>query len=190
MQVCNPTTPGADLPPAAAPGAAAVAQAAGHHDARRACSGTSTAVSTLEDLSERRVPAHHLATRGVRQAGEARPALHAARSTTTSVAAREAKKRHDVAIVRLEQLYPLADELLVEALAPYRDAELVWVQEEPFNMGAWYHLNARWPAALGRLACVSRPESASPATGSEKSHKYEQQLLMDQAFGDAPPSKP
>jgi 2-oxoglutarate dehydrogenase E1 component len=101
-------------------------------------------------------------------------------------AAREAKKRPDVAILRIEQLYPLADELLIEALAPYRDAERIWVQEEPFNMGAWYHLNARWPAALGRLACVSRPESASPATGSEKSHKYEQQLLMDQAFGDAP----
>ena len=43
---------------------------------------------------------------------------------------------------------------------------------------------ARWPAELGKLGCVSRPESASPATGSEKSHKYEQQLLVDQAFGD------
>jgi 2-oxoglutarate dehydrogenase E1 component len=95
-----------------------------------------------------------------------------------------------VAILRIEQLYPLADELLIEALGPYKDAELVWVQEEPFNMGAWYHLNARWPAALGKLACVSRPESASPATGSEKSHKYEQQLLMDQAFGEAPLRKP
>jgi 2-oxoglutarate dehydrogenase E1 component len=101
-------------------------------------------------------------------------------------AAREAKKRSDVAILRIEQLYPLADELLVEALAPYQGAERVWVQEEPFNMGAWYHLYARWPQALGKLACVSRPESASPATGSEKSHKYEQQLLIDQAFGEAP----
>ena len=142
------------------------------------------AVSTLEDLSKgafRRIvwdPAvGKQATRVLICTGKVYYDL---------AAAREAKKRPDVAILRIEQLYPLADELLVEALAPYRDAERIWVQEEPFNMGAWYHLNARWPAALGRLACVSRPESASPATGSEKSHKYEQQLLMDQAFGDAP----
>jgi 2-oxoglutarate dehydrogenase E1 component len=98
------------------------------------------------------------------------------------LAGREAKKRDDVAIVRIEQLYPLGDEHLAEALQRHKGAELVWVQEEPFNMGAWYHVNARWPAALGELRCVSRPESASPATGSEKSHKYEQQLLVDQAL--------
>ncbi len=105
------------------------------------------------------------------------------------LAGREAKKRDDVALIRVEQVYPLADELLAEALRPHAGAELIWVQEEPFNMGAWYHLNARWPSALGKLSCVSRPESASPATGSEKSHKYEQQLLVDQAFGAAPPPK-
>ncbi len=56
-------------------------------------------------------------------------------------------------------------------------------------MGAWYHLTRAglrrwegWPASAA-------PESASPATGSEKSHKYEQQLLIDQAFGDAPLKK-
>jgi len=87
-----------------------------------------------------------------------------------------------VAIVRIEQLYPLADAHLAEALQRHKGAELVWVQEEPFNMGAWYHVNARWPAALGKLRCISRAESASPATGSEKSHKYEQQILVDQAF--------
>jgi 2-oxoglutarate dehydrogenase E1 component len=98
-------------------------------------------------------------------------------------AAREAKKREDVAIIRIEQLYPLSDQLLAEALEPHKKAEVVWVQEEPFNMGAWYHLHARWPSNLGRISCVSRPESASPATGSEKTHKYEQQALIDQAFG-------
>ncbi|HET7784849.1 MAG TPA: 2-oxoglutarate dehydrogenase E1 component [Myxococcales bacterium] len=146
------------------------------------------AVSTLEDLSRgafRRIiwdPAvGKEATRVLLCTGKVYYDL---------AAAREAKKRPDVAILRIEQLYPLPDELLVQALAPYPDAERVWVQEEPFNMGAWYHLNARWPSALGPLACVSRPESASPATGSEKSHKYEQQLLMDQAFGDAPLRKP
>jgi len=105
------------------------------------------------------------------------------------LAGREAKKRNDVALIRVEQLYPLADETLAEALRPHKGAEVVWVQEEPFNMGAWYYLHSRWPASLGKLQCISRPESASPATGSEKSHKFEQQLLVDQAYGDAPMRK-
>ncbi len=104
------------------------------------------------------------------------------------ITAREAKKRDDVAIVRFEQLYPLSDALLAETVKPFKGAELIWVQEEPFNMGAWYHVRARWPEVVGkgRLVPVARAESASPATGSEKSHRYEQQLLVDQAFGDAP----
>jgi 2-oxoglutarate dehydrogenase E1 component len=103
------------------------------------------------------------------------------------ITAREAKKRDDVAIVRFEQLYPLSDALLSETVKPFKGAELIWVQEEPFNMGAWYHVRARWPEVVGkgRLIPVARPESASPATGSEKSHKHEQQLLVEQAFGDA-----
>ena len=103
------------------------------------------------------------------------------------ITAREAKKREDVAIVRFEQLYPLSDSLLAETVKPFKGAELIWVQEEPFNMGAWYHVRARWPEVVGkgRLVPVARAESASPATGSEKSHRYEQQLLVDQAFGDA-----
>jgi len=139
-----------------------------------------SAVSTLDDLSKgafRRI----VWDRGVGETAR-RVLICTGKVYYDLAAAREAKKRDDVAILRVEQLYPLADELLIEALAPYRNAELFWVQEEPFNMGAWYHVHARWPAALGNLACVSRPESASPATGSEKSHKYEQQLLVDQAF--------
>ena len=103
------------------------------------------------------------------------------------ITAREARKRDDVAIVRFEQLYPLSDALLAETVKPFKGAQLVWVQEEPFNMGAWYHVRARWPEVVGRgrLVPVARPESASPATGSEKSHNYEQKLLVDQAFGDA-----
>ncbi|HZR10451.1 MAG TPA: 2-oxoglutarate dehydrogenase E1 component [Myxococcales bacterium] len=107
------------------------------------------------------------------------------------ITAREAKKREDVAIVRFEQLYPLSDSLLAETVKPFKGAELIWVQEEPFNMGAWYHVRARWPEVVGkgRLVPVARTESASPATGSEKSHRYEQQMLIDQAFGDAPLKK-
>jgi 2-oxoglutarate dehydrogenase E1 component len=137
------------------------------------------AVSTLEDLAKgafRRI----IWDAKVTQAR--RVLLCTGKVYYDLLAGRDAKKRDDVAIVRIEQLYPLADAHLAEALQRHQGAELVWVQEEPFNMGAWYHVNARWPAALGKLRCISRTESASPATGSEKSHKYEQQLLVDQAF--------
>jgi 2-oxoglutarate dehydrogenase E1 component len=101
--------------------------------------------------------------------------------------ARKTRGRSDVAIVRLEQLYPLGD-ALAKALAPYKDGTpLVWVQEEPRNMGAWYFINARLREFIGErfpLSFVSRAESASPATGSQASHKLEQQMLIEAAFSD------
>jgi 2-oxoglutarate dehydrogenase E1 component len=106
---------------------------------------------------------------------------------------REEQGRDDVAIIRIEQLYPIRVDELRETLAPYADGtDLVWVQEEPFNSGAWYFMNARLPAMIDHrlpLRCVSRPESASPATGSPKAHALEQQQLIEEAFahvGDKP----
>jgi len=89
----------------------------------------------------------------------------------------------DVAIVRLEQLYPL-DHELDDALAPYPDSTpLVWVQEEPWNFGGWFYINAEMPQRLGRpLEVVARERSASPATGSKASHNLEQKMLVEQAF--------
>ena len=99
---------------------------------------------------------------------------------------RTEKKITDVAIIRLEQLYPLPQARLLEALAPYRDGTpLVWVQEDPWNMGGWYFLAARLPGLLGALlplSCVARDESASPATGSAEAHDLEHKRLMAQAF--------
>ncbi len=99
---------------------------------------------------------------------------------------RERDEATDIGIMRMEQLYPLRAAELQERLAPYPDkVDLVWVQEEPWNMGAWYFMRARLPEILGadvRLRCVARPESASPATGSGASHKLEQQLLLDEVF--------
>ncbi len=98
---------------------------------------------------------------------------------------REARGAKDVAIVRLEQLHPLDDET-IKALAPYKDGTpLVWVQEEPFNYGSWYYVNANLPELIGGrlpLSCVSRPKSSSPATGSRASHLYEQKKLLDEAL--------
>ncbi|NNH09079.1 multifunctional oxoglutarate decarboxylase/oxoglutarate dehydrogenase thiamine pyrophosphate-binding subunit/dihydrolipoyllysine-residue succinyltransferase subunit, partial [Cellulomonas fimi] len=87
------------------------------------------------------------------------------------------------AILRLEQLYPLDEDALREALAPYGDAELVWVQDEPRNQGPWTFLSAHLPELVGRpLRAVSRPESASPAAGSAKMHQAQQAELVSQAF--------
>ncbi|RYE93712.1 MAG: 2-oxoglutarate dehydrogenase E1 component, partial [Myxococcales bacterium] len=94
-------------------------------------------------------------------------------------------KTDDVAILRLEQLYPLHEEV-VAALAPFADGTpLVWVQDEPENMGAWRFILAALPRLISSrlpLSCVSRAESASPATGSLAAHKMEQTMLIDAAF--------
>jgi len=99
---------------------------------------------------------------------------------------RERGNVDDVGILRVEQLYPLRPSELQARLAPYpKDVDLVWVQEEPWNMGAWYFMRARLPEILGNeqpLRCIARPESASPATGSRASHEMEQQLLIDEVF--------
>ncbi len=100
---------------------------------------------------------------------------------------RKARARDDVAIVRLEQLYPLSD-AVTKALAPYKDGTpLIWVQEEPRNMGGWYFIHARLRELIGDrlpLSYVARAESASPATGSHASHQLEQKMLIEAAFAD------
>jgi 2-oxoglutarate dehydrogenase E1 component len=101
---------------------------------------------------------------------------------------REKSKRDDVAILRVEQFYPLSDELLQSALAKYADGTpVIWVQEEPENMGAWYYFRVRFGDRLfGRwpFAGISRPASASPASGSAKAHKREQAAVIAKAFGE------
>ncbi|XBH22041.1 multifunctional oxoglutarate decarboxylase/oxoglutarate dehydrogenase thiamine pyrophosphate-binding subunit/dihydrolipoyllysine-residue succinyltransferase subunit [Jonesiaceae bacterium BS-20] len=94
-------------------------------------------------------------------------------------------KRGDTttAVVRLEQLYPLADDLLQEAFAPFAGAEIVWAQDEPENQGAWPFLALNLPQILGRqVNVVARPASASPAVGTAKLHQQEQADLLDRVF--------
>jgi len=99
---------------------------------------------------------------------------------------RDELKRQDVAIVRLEQMYPFPMDPLKSALAPYADGTPVyWVQEEPENMGAWRFLLARLGLELfDRLpfSGIFRRATSSPATGSASSHKMEQKELLMQAF--------
>jgi 2-oxoglutarate dehydrogenase E1 component len=96
------------------------------------------------------------------------------------------KENHDNAIVRVEQLYPFPKQELEEVLAEYPNLEgLVWVQEEPLNMGAWNYLRPRLRQLTEDrlpLHYVGRPESSSPAEGSSTLYRINQQSLIEQAF--------
>jgi len=100
------------------------------------------------------------------------------------LAGRKKAGRNDVAIVRLEQMYPITPELGHVLSAYGETTPIVWVQEEPANMGAWYFLAANAGEIFGKrpLSLVSRPADASPATGSKASHDLEQSRLIDEAF--------
>ncbi len=96
---------------------------------------------------------------------------------------RKANGRTDVAIVRLERFYPMPYRTLPEALAPFANAELRWVQEEPMNQGGWTFVATSMSRIIGRIpAVVSRPASSSPAVGSHHRHDDEQKALVAQAF--------
>ncbi len=87
------------------------------------------------------------------------------------------------AILRLEQLYPLDHDAIQAALAPFGDAEIVWVQEEPRNQGAWTYLAHALPHVIGReVRGVTRHASASPASGLSSRHQAEQADVVERAF--------
>jgi 2-oxoglutarate dehydrogenase E1 component len=90
------------------------------------------------------------------------------------------------AVVRIEQLYPWPEMLVLDAVSRYGSArEVVWLQEEPENMGAWMFVHGRLHRLLRddySLRHVSRPESASPASGSHTVHQQEQADLLTRAF--------
>jgi 2-oxoglutarate dehydrogenase E1 component len=99
---------------------------------------------------------------------------------------REDTGRTDVAIIRIEQLYPFPVKMVEDVLAMYPETTpLFWVQEEARNMGAWGFLRMRFGERLVDrypFRGICRPEAASPATGSATSHKIEQQNILKQAF--------
>ena len=85
-----------------------------------------------------------------------------------------------VALVRIEQLYPLPENQLAALFAKYAKAEWYWVQEEPKNMGTWQHLlRYDWPF---KLNVISRNSSSTPATGYASVHKKEQTAIVDAAI--------
>lgn len=97
-----------------------------------------------------------------------------------------AEKRSGVSIVRIEQLYPLAKKQLATLFQKYSSAKnILWVQEEPQNMGAWNHLYPIF-AKMGKgdIQYVGRKKAAATATGSHKVHVVEQKQLIEKAFDD------
>jgi 2-oxoglutarate dehydrogenase E1 component len=103
---------------------------------------------------------------------------------------RRDSKVQDVAILRLEQLYPFPVNSFSRALAPYKNADVVWCQEEPENMGYWTFLDRRIEKVLGEIGIkakrpsyVGRAEAASPATGLAKVHQQQQEALVREALG-------
>ncbi len=104
------------------------------------------------------------------------------------LAARTEKKIDDVAIMRIEQLYPLTRDELMESMEGLPEgSDVVWVQEEPPNMGAGPYLKLNYVDDISMkydVHRVTRVESASPSTGSMASHKLEQADLIEEAFGE------
>ena len=100
---------------------------------------------------------------------------------------RRNKENAPVAVIRLEQLYPFPGADVKAALEAYPDAELVWAQEEPENMGAWSFVQSHLVRTLGpdvSVTPVAREESGSPASGSQTVHDREQDELLNAAISE------
>ena len=102
---------------------------------------------------------------------------------------RDTKKIKDIALIRLEQLYPFPEDMLTAELKKYPNADIVWCQEEPENMGAWSFIDRRVEKILlnikhkiTRPKYIGRAEAASPATGLLSVHIYEQEKLVHDAL--------
>lgn len=148
-------------------------------------------VSDLKDFTESKFrsvfdePAYE---QGVGDRAKVKRVLMTSGKLYYELAAEKAKqKREDVAIVRIEQLYPLPTRRLNEALAGYANAtDIAWVQEEPANQGAWpffgLNLPEHLPERFGKLRRISRRAMSAPSSGSSKVHAVEQQEIIDEAF--------
>jgi 2-oxoglutarate dehydrogenase E1 component len=103
------------------------------------------------------------------------------------VKARTEKKAADVAIMRVEQLYPFPHKAFAAEMKKYPNAnEVVWCQDEPQNQGAWFFVQHYIHENMGegqKLGYAGRPASASPAVGYAHLHQEQQKALLDQAFG-------
>jgi 2-oxoglutarate dehydrogenase E1 component len=149
------------------------------------------AVSTLADMAQNKTFHRLLPESGqlVTDANVKRVVLCSGKVYYDLLEEREKRGIKDVALIRVEQLYPFPGKALKEALARHPKAEVVWCQEEPQNMGAWTYMAPRLEAVLEEIGAahrrpryVGRPEAASPATGLLRRHNEEQAKLVDEAL--------
>ena len=106
------------------------------------------------------------------------------------LAERDKRGLDDVYLLRLEQFYPFPAMSMVKELERFKDADIIWCQEEPKNQGGWTFVepNLEWVltrigAKSKRAAYAGRAASASPATGLASRHKAEQEALVNEALG-------
>ncbi|QOC96539.1 2-oxoglutarate dehydrogenase E1 component [Pseudomonas putida] len=147
------------------------------------------AVSTLEDLAEGSFQTVIPEIDAIDPAKVERLVLCSGKVYYDLLEKRRAEGREDIAILRLEQLYPFPEDDLVEILAQYSNLKhAVWCQEEPMNQGAWYSSQHHMRRILGRhnkaltLEYAGRDASAAPACGYASKHAEQQEKLLQDAF--------
>ena len=97
---------------------------------------------------------------------------------------KEQKEINNLAIVRLEQIYPFPEAKLADVISKYgKNCKHLWAQEEPENMGAWSFILRFWK--FGPITCCSRHMSASPASGSAKVHEIRHQAVINEVMMQA-----
>jgi 2-oxoglutarate dehydrogenase E1 component len=151
------------------------------------------ATSSLDELAEGRFQPVIPEVDSIDPAGVVRIVICSGKVYYDLLEARRARGLDDVAIVRLEQLYPFPREHLQAAVAPYRASkQLIWCQEEAQNQGPWDQIKHRFHylvADHGHLFYVGRPSSAAPAVGHRAVHVEQQERLIDEALtGNTNPS--
>jgi len=144
-------------------------------------------VSSLEDLAngEFATVIDDIDTQTVKAANVKRVVLSSGKVYFDLLKARRATNNNDVALVRVEQLYPFPVPEMEAVLGKYQNArEVVWCQEEPQNQGAWYQIRHRLATLVGKreLLYAGRAPAAAPATGISKTHDAEQRGLIEAAL--------
>ncbi|EGH43471.1 2-oxoglutarate dehydrogenase E1 component [Pseudomonas syringae] len=147
------------------------------------------AVSTLEDLAEGSFQTVIPEIDTLDPAKVTRLVLCSGKVYYDLLEKRRAEGREDIAIVRLEQLYPFPEDDLMETIAPYTNLQhVVWCQEEPMNQGAWYSSQHHLRRSMGNhkrelvLEYAGRDASAAPACGYASMHAEQQEKLLQDAF--------
>ncbi len=143
------------------------------------------AVSTVAELTSGRF--EPVLADELENAGDVKRIIITAGKVYYDLRTARGKANAAIPIIRLEQFYPFPQPILADALAKFPNAtEIVWVQEEPRNMGAWPFLHERLNGLLRSgqtLRYAGRPVAAAPATGSHHRHEEQQQALVNQAIG-------